>query len=64
LEKNEFQNIEENKDLFNFEFITQNYSKIISDIESENNDDKYSNLFLGKIFGIQGFDQEIKSKII
>ena len=64
LEKNEFQNIEENKDLFNFEFITQNYSKIISDIESENNDDKYSNLFLGKIFGIQGFDQEIKSKIL
>ena len=63
LEKNEFQNIDENKDSFNFEIISQNYTNIITDIESGNND-KYLNLFLGKIFGIQGFKNEIKTKII
>ena len=63
LETNEFQNIDENKDLFNLELITQNYSKIITDIENGEND-KYDNLFLGKVFGIQGFNNEIKPKII
>ena len=63
LEKDEFQSIDENKDLFNFELISKNYTNIISDIESGTND-KYLNLFLGKIFGIQGFKTEIKTKII
>ena len=62
LEKNEFQNID-NKNLFNFELISQNYTNIITDIESGKNA-KYFNLFLGKVFGIQGFKNEIKSKII
>ena len=61
--KNEFKNIEENKDLLNFELINQNYINIINDIELGHND-KYLNLFLGKIFGIQGFKGEIKAKII
>ena len=61
--KNEFKNIEENKDLLNFEIINQNYSNIINDIELGHND-KYQNLFLGKIFGIEGFKNEIKLKII
>ena len=62
LEKNEFQNID-NKNLFNFELISQNYTNIITDIESGKNA-KYFNLFLGKVFGIQGFKNEIKNKII
>ena len=63
LEKNEFQIIEKNKDLLNFEIINQNYKNIINDIELEHNK-HFKNLFLGKIFGIQGFKNEIKSKII
>ena len=61
--KNEFKNIEENKDLLNFELINQNYINIINDIELDHNN-KYINLFLGKIFGILGFKGEIKAKII
>ena len=61
LEKNEFQNIDKN--LLNFELISQNYTNIINDIESGKNNN-YFNLFLGKVFGIQGFKNEIKSKII
>ena len=63
LEKNEFKNIEENKNLLNIELINQNYTNIISDIESGHND-KYINLFRGKIFAIQGFKSDIKKKII
>ena len=61
--KNEFKNIEENKDLLNFEIINKNYTTIINDIELGHND-KYQNLFLGKIFAIEGFKNEIKLKII
>ena len=63
LEKNEFKNIEENKNLLKIELINQNYTNIISDIESGHND-KYINLFRGKIFAIQGFKSDIKKKII
>ena len=62
LEKNEFQNIDESKDLLNIELINQNYNTIISNIESGQNE-KYFQLFVGKIFGIQGFKKDIKSKI-
>ena len=62
LEKNEFLNIDE-KDLLNFEIINQNYKNIINEIELEHNKN-YKNLFLGKIFSIQGFKNDIKSKII
>ena len=61
--KNEFKSIEENKDLLNFEIINKNYTSIISDIELGHND-KYQNLFLGKILAIEGFKNEIKLKII
>lgn len=63
IEKNEFQVIDENKDLLNFELLNQNYTKLIDDIEL-GHIDKYKGLFLGKMFGIQGFNNEIKTKII
>ena len=63
ISKNEFKIIEGNKDLLNFEIINQNYNSIINDIELNHND-KYQNLFLGKIFGIDGFKTDMKLKII
>ena len=49
--------------LFYMDVIKYNYEKIITDIESGQYT-KYINLFIGKIFGIQGFREELKSKII
>ena len=63
LEKNEFRAIDLKKDLFNFEIIKKIYKSLINEIESGQNMN-YVNLFNGKIFGIQGFKNEIKSKII
>ena len=63
ISKNEYQSIDEKKDLLNLELISKNYRIIIDEIKSGQNT-KYINLFLGKIFGIQGFKAEIKSKII
>jgi hypothetical protein len=63
LEKNEFKQIDLKKDIFNFEIINIIYKNIINEIESGQNTN-YVNLFNGKIFGIQGFKNEIKSKII
>lgn len=60
---NEFKSIDEKKDLLNLQIIDKNYKNIIKEIESGKNT-QYINLFLGKIFGIQGFKNEIKSKII
>ena len=61
--KNEYHPIDEKKDLFNLSVINNDYEKIITEIESGKNV-KYINLFIGKIFCIQGFREEIKSKII
>ena len=63
LTKNEYKKIDENEDLLNLEVIKNNYKKVITEIESGQNT-KYINLFIGKIFGIQGFKNEIKNKII
>lgn len=63
ISKNEFKSIDIKKDLLNFEIINKNYKSIIDEIKSGQNS-KYINLFLGKIFGIQGFKNEIKSKLI
>jgi hypothetical protein len=63
ISKNEYKYIDIKKDLLNFEIISKNYKNIIDDIKSGQNA-KYMNLFLGKIFGIQGFKNEIKTKII
>ena len=60
---NEFKSIDEKKDLLNLQIIDINYKNIINEIETGKNA-KYINLFLGKIFGIQGFKNDIKSKII
>ena len=61
--KNEFKQIDQNEDLLNLEVIKNNYKKVITEIESGQNT-KYINLFIGKIFGVQGFKNEIKTKII
>lgn len=63
LTKNEYKKIDENEDLLNIEVIKNNYKKVITEIESGQNT-KYINLFIGKIFGVQGFKNEIKNKII
>ena len=63
ISNNEYKQIDEKKDLLNLELINKNYKIIIDEIKSGQNT-KYINLFLGKIFGIQGFKTEIKSKII
>ena len=63
LTKNEYKKIDENEDLLNLEVIKNNYKKVITEIESGQNT-KYINLFIGKIFGVQGFKNEIKNKII
>ncbi len=63
ISKNEYKYIDIKKDLLNFEIISKNYKNIIDEIKSGQNT-KYMNLFLGKIFGIQGFKNEIKTKII
>ena len=63
LTKNEYKSIDEKKDLLNLELINKNYKIIIDEIKLGQNI-KYKNLFLGKIFSIQGFKTEIKSKII
>jgi len=61
--KNEYKQIDQNEDLLNLEVIKNNYKKVITEIESGQNT-KYINLFIGKIFGVQGFKNEIKTKII
>ena len=63
LTKNEYKKIDENEDLLNIEVIKNNYKKVITEIESGQNT-KYINLFIGRIFGVQGFKNEIKNKII
>ena len=61
--ENKYKTIDVKEDLFNFDDIKNNFEKIITEIESGLNT-KYINLFIGKIFCIQGFRHEIKSKII
>ena len=63
LEKNEFKSIDVKKDLINFEIFNKIFKTIIYEIENGQNTN-YINLFNGKIFGVQGFKNEIKSKII
>ena len=63
IEKNEFKPIDVKKDLINFEIFNKIYKNVIYEIENGQNKN-YINLFNGKIFGVQGFKSEIKSKII
>ena len=63
ISKNEYKPIDEKEDLLNLDDIKNNYEKIITVIESGENK-KYIDLFNGKKFSIQGFRNEIKSKII
>ena len=61
--KNEFKKIDEKEDSLNLELINKYYQNLIDNIKSGQNT-KYLNLFLGKIFSIQGFKKQIKSKLI
>jgi hypothetical protein len=61
--KNEFKAIDQKKDLLNFEIINQNFKNVMDEIEGGQNK-YYINLFNGLIFCIQGFKNEIKSKIL
>ena len=63
ISKNEYKVIDEKKDLLNLEIIYKNYKNVIDEIKSGQNT-KYINLFNGKIFGVQGFKNEIKLKLI
>ena len=61
--KNEYKKIDEKEDSLNLELIIKNYQNLIDEIKSGENTN-YLNLFLGKIFCVQGFKKHIKSKLI
>ena len=63
LERNEYKPIDDKKYLLNLKMINDNYKRFIEEIKTGENKN-YINLFNGKIFGVQGFKSEIKSKII
>ena len=67
ISKNEYIPIDENQDLLNLNILKNNFEKILTEIitqiESGKNT-KYIKLFIGKMFYMQGFKDEIKSKII
>lgn len=63
LERNEYKPIDDKKDLLNLKMINDNYKRFIEEIKTGENK-KYINLFIGKIFGVQGFKNEIKLKLI
>lgn len=63
LERNEYKPIDDKKYLLNLKMINDNYKRFIEEIKTGENK-KYINLFIGKIFGVQGFKNEIKLKLI